>query len=147
MTALDTTLAMSEGIIEIVKTLFEAIVLVVVVVFIFLQAFRTTLIPLLAVPISLVETTIMFPLLGFSIKTLSLFGLMLAIGLVVDDAIVVVKTVKRHIEGGLSPHDAALKAMEKCRDPSLGSHWFCPPSSSQRPSFRASPGACTSSSR
>src|SRR5499433_1475910 len=115
--ALDTTLAVSEGIREIVKTLFEALVLVVIVVFIFLQGFRSTLIPLLAVPVSLVGTFMIFPLLGFSINTLSLFGLVLAIGLVVDDAIVVVEAVEHHMEQGLSPHDAAIKAMEEVSGP------------------------------
>ncbi len=88
VTALDTTQAVSAGVREIVKTLFEALALVVIVVFIFLQGFRATLIPLLAVPVSLVGTFMVFPLLGFSINTLSLFGLVLAIDLVVDDAIV-----------------------------------------------------------
>ena len=115
--ALDTTLAVSEGIREIVKTLFEALVLVVIVVFIFLQGFRSTLIPLLAVPVSLVGTFMIFPLLGFSVNTLSLFGLVLAIGLVVDDAIVVVEAVEHHMEQGLSPHDAAIKAMEEVSGP------------------------------
>ena len=115
--SLDTTLAVTEGIHEIVKTLFEALVLVIIVVFIFLQGFRATLIPLLAVPVSLVGTFVIFPLLGFSINTLSLFGLVLAIGLVVDDAIVVVEAVELHIEHGLSPRDAALKAMEQVSGP------------------------------
>jgi HAE1 family hydrophobic/amphiphilic exporter-1 len=115
--SLDTTLAVSAGIREIVKTLFEALLLVVLVVFVFLQGFRTTLIPLLAVPVSLVGTFIAFPLLGFSINTLSLFGLVLAIGLVVDDAIVVVEAVEHHIEAGLSPRDAAFKAMEEVSGP------------------------------
>jgi len=83
------------------------------VVYVFLQGWRATLIPLLAVPVSLIGTFIVFPMLGFSINTLSLFGLVLAIGLVVDDAIVVVEAVERHIEEGLSPRDAALKAMEE----------------------------------
>src|SRR5215831_18742008 len=109
--ALDTTLAVSEGIREIVKTLFEALVLVVIVVFIFLQGFRSTLIPLLAVPVSLVGTFMIFPLLGFSVNTLSLFGLVLAI------AIVVVEAVEHHMEQGLSPHDAAIKAMEEVSGP------------------------------
>src|SRR5207245_2746902 len=117
VTALDTTLAVSAGIHEIVKTLVEALVLVVIVVFIFLQGFRATLIPLLAVPVSLVGTFMVFPLLGFSINTLSLFGLVLAIGLVVDDAIVVVEAVEHHIERGLSPRDAALKAMHEVSSP------------------------------
>jgi HAE1 family hydrophobic/amphiphilic exporter-1 len=117
VTALDTTRAVSAGVREIVKTLFEALALVVVVVFIFLQGFRATLIPLLAVPVSLVGTFMVFPLLGFSINTLSLFGLVLAIGLVVDDAIVVVEAVERNIEEGLSPRDAAFKAMEQVSGP------------------------------
>ncbi len=117
VTALDTTQAVTAGIHEIVKTLIEALALVVIVVFIFLQGFRATLIPLLAVPVSLVGTFMVFPLLGFSINTLSLFGLVLAIGLVVDDAIVVVEAVERNIEEGLSPRDAAFKAMGQVSDP------------------------------
>ncbi len=117
VTALDTTKAVSAGVREIVKTLFEALALVVIVVFIFLQGFRATLIPLLAVPVSLVGTFMVFPLLGFSINTLSLFGLVLAIGLVVDDAIVVVEAVEHHIEAGLSPREAAFKAMEQVSGP------------------------------
>jgi len=115
--ALDTTLAVTEGLHEIQKTLFEAIVLVILVVYIFLQGWRATLIPLLAVPVSLVGTFVVFPALGFSINTLSLFGLVLAIGLVVDDAIVVVEAVEHHIEHGLSPHDAAVKAMHEVSGP------------------------------
>jgi HAE1 family hydrophobic/amphiphilic exporter-1 len=115
--SLDTTLAVTEGIREIVKTLFEALALVIIVVFIFLQNWRATLIPLLAVPVSLVGTFAIFPLLGFSINTLSLFGLVLAIGLVVDDAIVVVEAVEQHIEQGLSPRDATFKAMEQVSGP------------------------------
>jgi HAE1 family hydrophobic/amphiphilic exporter-1 len=115
--ALDTTLAVTEGIKEIEHTLFEAIVLVLIVVFIFLQGWRATLIPLLAVPVSLVGTFALFPLFGFSINTLSLFGLVLAIGLVVDDAIVVVEIVEHHIEHGLSPKEAALKGMEEVSGP------------------------------
>src|SRR5580698_2270046 len=115
--ALDTTLAVSAGIHEIYKTLVEALLLVILVVYIFLQGWRATLIPLLAVPVSLIGTFMVFPLLGFSINTLSLFGLVLAIGLVVDDAIVVVEAVEHHIEEGLSPRDAALKAMEEVAGP------------------------------
>jgi HAE1 family hydrophobic/amphiphilic exporter-1 len=115
--ALDTTLAVTEGINEIVHTLFEALALVIIVVFIFLQGWRATLIPLLAVPVSLVGTFMLFPLLGFSINTLSLFGLVLAIGLVVDDAIVVVEAVEHHIEHGLSPKEATLKAMSEVSGP------------------------------
>ncbi len=115
--SLDTTQAVTEGIREIVKTLGTAIILVALVVFLFLQGWRATLIPLLAVPVSLIGTFAIFPLLGFSINTLSLFGLVLAIGLVVDDAIVVVEAVERHIEEGLSPRDATLKAMQEVSGP------------------------------
>jgi hydrophobic/amphiphilic exporter-1 (mainly G- bacteria), HAE1 family len=118
--SLDTTLAVTQGIKEIVETLLIAIGLVIIVVYIFLQGWRATLIPLLAVPVSLVGTFIFFPLFGFSINTLSLFGLVLAIGLVVDDAIVVVEAVERHIEDGLSPKDAALKAMTEISGPVVG---------------------------
>ena len=117
---LDTTRAVTEGMREIVETLVIAILLVIVVVYIFLQGWRATLIPLLAVPVSLVGTFVFFPLFGFSINTLSLFGLVLAIGLVVDDAIVVVEAVERHIEDGLAPKDAALKAMEEISGPVIG---------------------------
>jgi HAE1 family hydrophobic/amphiphilic exporter-1 len=116
----DTTRAVNEGIKEIVETLLIAIVLVVAVVYLFLQGWRSTLIPLLAVPVSLVGTFVLFPLFGFSINTLSLFGLVLAIGLVVDDAIVVVEAVERHIEEGLSPKEAALKAMQEISGPVIG---------------------------
>src|SRR5204863_1100359 len=98
-------------------TLFEALILVIVVVFIFLQGWRATLIPLLAVPVSLIATFAVFPLLGFTINTLSLFGLVLAIGLVVDDAIVVVEAVEHHIDHGMSPKEATLKAMEEVSCP------------------------------
>jgi HAE1 family hydrophobic/amphiphilic exporter-1 len=117
ITALDTTLSVSEGIKEIEHTLVEAIILVIIVVYIFLQGWRATLIPLIAVPVSLIATFMVFPMLGFSINTLSLLGLVLAIGLVVDDAIVVVEAVEHHIEHGLSPHDASVKAMEEVSSP------------------------------
>ncbi len=115
--SLDTTLAVTSGMKEIVYTLLEALALVVLVVYIFLQGWRATLIPLAAVPVSLIGTFAIFPLLGFSINTLSLFGLVLAIGLVVDDAIVVVEAVERHIEEGMTPRNAALKAMEEVAGP------------------------------
>jgi hydrophobic/amphiphilic exporter-1 (mainly G- bacteria), HAE1 family len=118
--ALDTTRAVTEGMKEIVVTLLIALALVILVVYIFLQGLRATLIPLLAVPVSLVGTFVLFPLFGFSINTLSLFGLVLAIGLVVDDAIVVVEGVERHIEEGMTPKDAALKAMEELSGPVVG---------------------------
>ena len=111
--SLDQTLSVTEGLHDIVITLFEALALVVIVVFIFLQGWRATLIPLCAVPVSLLGTFVVFPLFGFSINTLSLFGLVLAIGLVVDDAIVVVEAVERHIEEGMSPRDATLQAMRE----------------------------------
>ena len=118
--ALDTTRSVVQGIKEIVLTLLIAIVLVILVVYLFLQGWRATLIPLLAVPVSLVGAFIFFPLFGFSINTLSLFGLVLAIGLVVDDAIVVVEAVERHIEDGMTPKAAALKAMEEISGPVVG---------------------------
>ena len=114
---LDTTKAVSSGIHEIVITLLEALALVVIVVFIFLQGWRATLIPLLAVPVSLIGTFIIFPALGFSINTLSLFGLVLAIGLVVDDAIIVVEAVEHHIDEGMDPKAATIKAMEEVGGP------------------------------
>jgi hydrophobic/amphiphilic exporter-1 (mainly G- bacteria), HAE1 family len=116
----DTTRAVNEGIREIVQTLVIAIALVVAVVYLFLQGWRATLIPLMAVPVALIGTFVFFPLFGFSINTLSLFGLVLAIGLVVDDAIVVVEAVERHIEDGLAPKAAALKAMEEISGPVIG---------------------------
>ncbi len=115
--SLDQTSAVTEGMKEIIQTLLIAIVLVILVVYLFLQDWRATLIPMLAVPVSLVGTFILFPLFGFSINTLSMFGLVLAIGLVVDDAIVVVEGVQRHIEEGLAPKDAARKAMEELSGP------------------------------
>ena len=118
--ALDTTRSVTQGMKEIVETLLIALALVILVVYIFLQGWRATLIPLLAVPVSLVGTFVLFPLFGFSINTLSLFGLVLAIGLVVDDAIVVVEGVERHIEEGMTPKDAALKAMEELSGPVVG---------------------------
>ena len=115
--SLDTTLPVTEGINEIIHTLLEAVVLVIIVVFIFLQNWRATLIPLMTVPVSLVGAFMFFPLLGFSINVLSLLGLVLAIGIVVDDAIVVVEAVMHHIEHGMTPKDATLKAMEEVSGP------------------------------
>src|SRR4029077_1939466 len=114
---LDTTKAVTAGIHEIIITLGLALLLVILVVFLFLQGWRAPLIPLLAVPVSLIGTFSAFPLLGFSINTLSLFGLVLAIGLVVDDAIIVVEAVEHHIDHGLSPRDATFKAMEEVGSP------------------------------
>jgi hydrophobic/amphiphilic exporter-1 (mainly G- bacteria), HAE1 family len=115
--SLDTTLAVSEGISEIIHTLFEAIVLVIIVVFIFLQNWRATLIPLITVPVSLIGTFMIFPLLGFSVNVLSLLGLVLAIGIVVDDAIVVVEAVMHHIEHGKTPREATIQAMKEVSGP------------------------------
>jgi HAE1 family hydrophobic/amphiphilic exporter-1 len=115
--SLDTTLAITEGINEIIKTLYEALLLVVIVVFIFLQNWRAMLIPLLAVPVSLIGAFILFPVLGFSINTLSLLGLVLAIGIVVDDAIVVVEAVMVNIEHGMNSKDATIQAMKMVTGP------------------------------
>src|ERR1700741_4131221 len=118
--SLDQTSAVTEGMKEIIETLLIAIVLVILVVYIFLQDWRSTLIPLLAGPVSLVGTFILFPLFGFSINTLSMFGLVLAVGLVVDDAIVVVEAVEHHIEEGMPPKEAPLKAMSELSGPVIG---------------------------
>src|SRR2546421_8072378 len=116
----DTTPSVEASIHEIVKTFIEALILVTLVVFIFLQNVRATIIPLLTVPVSLIGTFIFFPLLGFSVNTLSMFGLVLAIGIVVDDAIVVVEAVMHHIEHGLSPRDATSQAMKEVSAPVIG---------------------------
>jgi HAE1 family hydrophobic/amphiphilic exporter-1 len=118
--SLDTSKPVTEGMKEIAITLVEAMILVILVVFLFLQNWRATLIPLIAVPVSLIGTFAFFPFLGFSINTLSLFGLVLAIGLVVDDAIVVVEAVEHHIEEGMSPREATLKAMSEVSAPVVG---------------------------
>src|SRR2546421_1153702 len=118
--SLDQTLPVTEGMREIGETLGIALLLVILVVYLFLQDWRATLIPTLAVPVSLIGTFALFPLFGFSINTLSMLGLVLAIGLVVDDAIVVVEGAQRHIEEGLAPKDAALKAMEELSGPVVG---------------------------
>jgi len=113
----DTTLPVTEGIKEIITTLVEAMILVVLVVFLFLQNWRATLIPMIAAPVSLIGAFAFFPMLGFSINTLSLFAFVLAIGLVVDDAIVVVEAVEHHIEEGMSPREATIEAMKKVSGP------------------------------
>jgi HAE1 family hydrophobic/amphiphilic exporter-1 len=116
----DTTPAVQASIHEIVKTFVEALILVTIVVFIFLQNLRATIIPLLTVPVSIVGTFIFFPLLGFSVNTLSMFGLVLAIGIVVDDAIVVVEAVMHHIEQGMAPREATVQAMKEVSAPVIG---------------------------
>src|SRR5215217_756067 len=116
----DTTPAVEASIESIEHTFIEALVLVTLVVFIFLQNIRATIIPLITIPISLIGTFIFFPLLGFSLNTLSMFGLVLAIGIVVDDAIVVVEAVIHHLEHGLDPKAATIKAMEEVAAPVIG---------------------------
>lgn len=115
--SMDTTLAVRAGIEEIIHTLIEALVLVVIVVFVFLQGWRATLIPAFAVPVSLVGTFAVFPLIGFTINTICLMAMVLAIGLVVDDAIVVVEAVEHHMDQGKSPRDATIAAMEEVSGP------------------------------
>src|SRR5690242_19705628 len=107
------TVFVRESINEVIHTLFEAIGLVVIVVLVFLQTWRASLIPLLAIPVSLVGTFAAMKAFGFSLNMLSLFGLVLAIGIVVDDAIVVVENVERHIAEGLAPREAAHRAMDE----------------------------------
>ena len=116
----DTTPAVEASIHEILKTFVEALILVTLVVFIFLQNFRATIIPLLTIPVSLIGTFIFFPMLGFSVNTLSMFGLVLAIGIVVDDAIVVVEAVIHHLEHGKSPREATVQAMKEVSAPVIG---------------------------
>ncbi len=148
LVSLDTTLPVTEGINEIVHTLLEAVVLVILVVFVFLQNWRATLIPLMTVPVSLVGAFMFFPLLGFSINVLSLLGLVLAIGIVVDDAIVVVEAVMHHIEHGMEPKEATIKAMEEVSGP--GDRHRPDPQrrcSCRSASWAASPARCISSSR
>ena len=116
----DTTPFITDSILEVLKTLREAIVLVALVVLLFLQNWRATLIPLIAVPVAIVGTFAAMAVMGFSLNTLSLFGLVLAIGIVVDDAIVVVENVERWIAEGLSPRDAAGKAMDEVTGPVIG---------------------------
>ncbi len=116
----DTTPAVEASIHEILKTFVEALILVTLVVFIFLQNIRATIIPLLTIPVSLIGTFIFFPVLGFSVNTLSMFGLVLAIGIVVDDAIVVVEAVIHHLEQGMGPKEATIQAMEEVSAPVIG---------------------------
>jgi multidrug efflux pump len=113
----DTTPFINESITEVFETLFDAIVLVALVVLVFLQNWRSTLIPLIAVPVAVIGTFAVMAAIGFSLNNLTLFGLVLAIGIVVDDAIVVVEAVEHHIEHGLSPRQASLRAMEQVSGP------------------------------
>jgi len=115
--SLDTTLAITAGIDEIIETLFIALALVILVVYVFIQDWRAALIPTIAIPVSLVGAFIVFPLIGFTINVLSLLGLVLAIGIVVDDAIVVVDAVQVNIENGMNPKEATGKAMSEVTAP------------------------------
>jgi len=115
--SLDTTLAITAGIKEILITLVIALALVILVVYIFIQDWRAALIPTIAIPVSLIAAFMVFPIIGFTINVLSLLGLVLAIGIVVDDAIVVVEAVQTHIENGLSPKEATVKAMSEVTAP------------------------------
>ena len=109
----DPTQFIQQSVDEVQKTIFEAIILVVLVVILFLQTWRAAIIPLIAIPVSLIGTFFLMSLFGFTLNNLSLFGLVLAVGIVVDDAIVVVENVERNIEAGLSPHDASVKSMDE----------------------------------
>jgi hydrophobe/amphiphile efflux-1 (HAE1) family protein len=113
----DPTIFVRDSIKAVIHTLLEALAMVVLVVIVFLQTWRASVIPLLAVPVSIVGTFAIMHVFGFSINALSLFGLVLAIGIVVDDAIVVVENVERNIENGLSPHDATIRAMSEVTSP------------------------------
>ncbi len=115
--SLDTTTPVRDSITEILHTLVEALVLVAIVVFLFLQGWRATIIPLIAVPVSLITTFCFFPILGFSLNTICLLGMVLAIGLVVDDAIVVVEAVEAHLDEGMNPRQATYAAMKEVSGP------------------------------
>ena len=115
--ALDTTLYVQASINEVYNTLFVAVVLVVIVIFIFLQDWRATIVPSAAIPVALIGTFAVMALFGFSLNTLTLFGIVLAIGIVVDDAIVVVENTDRYLSEGLAPKEAAVKAMEEMTGP------------------------------
>ncbi len=142
----DPTVFVEESVRAVVHTIFEAVLLVVLVVMIFLQSWRATVIPLVAIPISLIGTFAAMAALGFSLNNLSLFGLVLAIGIVVDDAIVVVENIERNIEEGLSPCDAARKAMDEVGGPVVSSRWCSRRSLSRPRSSVASPGNFTGNS-
>lgn len=137
----DTTPFVKISIHEVVKTLFEAIVLVFLVMYLFLQNIRATLIPTIAVPVVLLGTFAVLSAFGYSINTLTMFGMVLAIGLLVDDAIVVVENVERvMMEEKLPPKEATEKSMSQIQGRWLGSRWCCLPSSSRWPFSAAPPG-------
>jgi multidrug efflux pump subunit AcrB len=140
----DTTTFVSASMHDVVFTLGEALALVMAVVFLFLQSWRSTIIPAIAIPVSLIATLAVMLVLGFSLNTVSMLGMVLAIGLVVDDAIVVVENVERQLESGLSPIAAAVAAMREARSsPRLPCCWR---SSCRSPFYPASPAGCTISS-
>jgi len=144
----DTTTFIRISIKEVVKTLFEAIILVFLVMYLFLQNFRATLIPTIAVPVVLLGTFAIMAVFGFSINTLTMFGLVLAIGLLVDDAIVVVENVERIMaEEGLSPLEATRKSMDQITGALIGIAWCSPRYSCPWPSSAAPPAPSTASSR
>src|SRR4051794_18441556 len=145
--AYNTTEFIQESVDEVIKTLFEALVLVVVVIILFLQTWRAAIIPIVAIPVSLVGTFFVLQAFGFSLNNLTLFGLVLAIGVVVDDAIVVVENVERYLRAGLSPKDAAHKTMDESAARWLRSLLCCVPCSSRPPSSPAFPARSTGSLR
>ena len=136
-----------ESINEVIRTLIEAIILVAIVVLVFLQNWRSAIIPLVAVPVAIVGTFAAMAAIGFSLNNLTLFGLVLAIGIVVDDAIVVVEAVEHHIEHGLSPREAAHQG-DGARCPARSSPWpwCCRRCSCRARSSAASPGSSSASS-
>ena len=142
----DTTPFIDESIKEVFKALRDAIILVAIVVLVFLQIWRPTLIPLIAVPVAIVGTFAVMLGMGFSLNNLSLFGLVLAIGIVVDDAIVVVEAVEHHLEHGLAPKEAARKAMSEVTGPIIAISLVLMCVFIPWPSFRASPGSSSGSS-
>ena len=144
--AFDTTAYVEENITEVEHTLGEAFALVLIVVFIFLQGLRTTLIPMVAIPVALVATFGLMAAFGFSINTLTLMGLVLAIGLVVDDAIIVVENVEKYLERGLNRPTPRGPRWPRSPRRSSRSPWCSPPSSSRWPSSPASPDGSTTSS-
>ncbi len=145
--SLDMTPFIQESINEVIRTLMEAVILVAIVVVVFLQNWRSALIPLVAVPVAIVGTFAAMAAIGFSLNTLTLFGLVLAVGIVVDDAIVVVEAVEHQIENGMSPRKAAHKAMESVGARSSPWPWCCRRCSCPARSSAASPASFSASSR
>ena len=146
--AYNTTEFIQQSVDEVIKTLFEAVVLVVIVIILFLQTWRAAIIPIVAIPVSLIGTFFVMAAFGFSLNNLTLFGLVLAIGIVVDDAIVVVENVERYLRQGLSPRDAAHKTMDEVGGALVAiALVLCAPCSSRPPSSPAFRARSTGSSR